>query len=87
MKWANDEIDHLIKQYQKLFEYYNEKLGCFEEETLARVKEQFCKDAWSEITMVDYEMAEAFIIRHGQTIFEYKLNQKQGQGQIFYICI
>ena len=72
MKWANDEIDHLVKEDQKLFEYYNEKLRCFEEEMLARVKEQFCKDSWVEITMVDYEMAEAFIIRHGQTIFEYK---------------
>ena len=72
MKWANDEIDHLVKEDQKLFEYYNEELRCFEEETLTRVREQYCKDSWVEITMVRYKMAEAFIIRHGTTIFEYK---------------
>ena len=72
MKWANDEIDHLVKEDQKLFEYYNEELRCFEDETLTRVREQYCKDSWVEITMDDYEIAEVFITQHGTTIFEYK---------------
>ena len=72
MKWAFGEIDHLVKEDQKLFEYYNEELRCFEEETLTRVYEQYCKDSWVEITMIDYEMVEGIITRHGTTIFEYK---------------
>ena len=72
MKWANDEIHHLVKEDQKLFEYYNEELRCFEDETLTRVREQYCKDSWVEITMDDYEIAEVFITQHGTTIFEYK---------------
>ena len=72
MKYANDEIHHLVKEDQKLFEYYNEELRCFEDETLTRVREQYCKDSWVEITMIDYEMVEGIITRHGTTIFEYK---------------
>ena len=72
INWAFDEINHLVKEDQKLFEYYNEELRCFEEETLTRVYEQYCKDSWVEITMIDYEMVEGIITRHGTTIFEYK---------------
>ena len=71
-KCAHDEIHHLVKEDQKLFEYYNEELRCFEDETLTRVREQYCKDSWVEITMDDYEIAEVFITQHGTTIFEYK---------------
>ena len=72
MKFANDEIDRLVKKDQKLFQYYDEKLKCWKDKTLTRVGEQFCKDSWVEVTMDKYEMAEAFIIQYGTTIFEYK---------------
>ena len=67
MKWAFDEIDHLVKEDQKLFEYYNE------EETVTRVYEQYCIFSWVEITMIDYKLVEDFInCTDGTTIFEYK---------------
>ena len=69
MKFANDEIDRLVKKDQKLFQYYDEKLKCWKDKTLTRVEEQFCKDSWVEVTMDKYEMAEAFIIQYGTTIF------------------
>ena len=72
MKFANDEIDRLIKQDQKLFQCYDEKLNRWEDKTLKRAREQYCKDSWVEVIMDKYDMAEAFIKRHGSTIFAYK---------------
>ena len=38
MKYANDEIHHLVKEDQKIFEYYDEELRCFHGQSSSSTK-------------------------------------------------